>query len=90
MCTHMLSLKLLFVCVEGDAHLTKASLDLRGVMHSPNCKVALITEAATIHFDTYYRKATNYVLMVTIVSCCAPSHFPFPFDGSVFSPSLLI
>jgi len=87
----LLKLLTVFICVEGDAHLTKASLDLRGVMHSPNCKVALITEAATIHFDTYYRKATNYVLMVTIVSCCVLSPLPLPFlDGSFFSPSLLI
>jgi len=53
----------------NDDDTPKAVMDVKGIMHSPNCDIVLITEASSIQFDTYYRKATNYVIMVTFVTC---------------------
>jgi hypothetical protein len=44
-------------------------MDVKGIMHSPNCESVLVAEVSSIQFDTYYRKATNYVIMVTFVTC---------------------
>jgi hypothetical protein len=44
-------------------------MDVKGIMHSPNCDSVLVAEVSSIQFDTYYRKATNYVIMVTFVTC---------------------
>lgn len=44
-------------------------MDVKGIMHSPNCDAVLVAEVSSIQFDTYYRKATNYVIMVTFVTC---------------------
>jgi len=44
-------------------------MDVKGIMHSPNCNNVLVAEVSSIQFDTYYRKATNYVIMVTFVTC---------------------
>jgi len=47
----------------------KPIMDVKGIMHSPNCNNVLVAEVSSIQFDTYYRKATNYVIMVTFVTC---------------------
>eukprot|EP00005_Dracoamoeba_jomungandri_P000752 CAMPEP_0174256468 /NCGR_PEP_ID=MMETSP0439-20130205/5695_1 /TAXON_ID=0 /ORGANISM="Stereomyxa ramosa, Strain Chinc5" /LENGTH=326 /DNA_ID=CAMNT_0015339087 /DNA_START=156 /DNA_END=1133 /DNA_ORIENTATION=+ len=47
----------------------KPTIDSKGIMQSPNCKLALTIDSSSIQFATYYRKATNYVIMVTLMSC---------------------
>lgn len=53
----------------SDDGSAKPILDVKGIMHSPNCDTVLVAEVSSIQFDTYYRKATNYVIMVTFVTC---------------------
>lgn len=52
-----------------DEDSAKPIMDVKGIMHSPNCDTVLVAEVSSIQFDTYYRKATNYVIMVTFVTC---------------------
>lgn len=52
-----------------DDDAAKPIMDVKGIMHSPNCDSVLVAEVSSIQFDTYYRKATNYVIMVTFVTC---------------------
>ncbi len=58
-------------------------MDVKGIMHSPNCDIVLVSEVASIQFDTYYRKATNYVIMVTFVSL-KDLHFRTSFSPSMY------
>ena len=69
---NQLPLTLLFflaVSPPDDDDAAKPIMDVKGIMHSPNCDSVLVAEVSSIQFDTYYRKATNYVIMVTFVTC---------------------
>src|SRR4051812_9431643 len=45
----------------------RPEIEMRGRIKSPNCMISLDTESHTYQFETYYRKATNYVVMVALV-----------------------
>ena len=49
---------------EGDAN---PFVEVRAASYSPNCETVLTFEATSVYFDSFYRKALNYV----VVSCVA-------------------